>query len=210
MKALGMIEVYGFSNAVFAADAAAKAADVRIIAFDRNRPFGKFPVPLIMQVKMEGSVSAVRSALGAAESFAKSVDRYIVSHIIPNPGEGVEKLAYRIDINRDKFNKKLPKSFLGADEPVIENKAAIALLEVEGLVASVVGLDSMLKTANVRLIHSEKRLGGRLVTYVVTGSVSAVTAAVHSGKEAASAVGKVYGDIVIANPHDEVLKFFDI
>ena len=37
MKALGMIEVYGFSMAVRAADAAAKAADVEIIAFDRNR-----------------------------------------------------------------------------------------------------------------------------------------------------------------------------
>ena len=32
MQALGMIEVYGFSTAVSVADAAAKAADVKIIA----------------------------------------------------------------------------------------------------------------------------------------------------------------------------------
>ena len=37
---------------------------------------------------------------------------------------------------------------------------SIGLLEVEGLVASIEGLDAMLKTANVRLIHTEKRLGG--------------------------------------------------
>lgn len=115
MKALGMIEVYGFSMAVRAADAAAKAADVEIIAFDRNRPFGKFPVPLIMEVKMTGEVAAVEAAVEAAKAVAIAKERYIVSHVIPNPGPGVEKLAYKMDINKDKFNKKLPKSFMPAD-----------------------------------------------------------------------------------------------
>lgn len=210
MKALGMIEVYGFSTVVAAADAAAKAADVKIIAFDRNRPFGKFPVPLIMQVKFEGNVAAVRAALDAAVEYAKSVDKYIVSHVIPNPGEGVEKLAYRLDINKDKFNKKLPKNFLVGKEPVVENRSAIGLLEIDGLVASIEGLDAMVKAADVRIIHTEKRLGGRLVTCVIAGGVSAVTAAVEAGKSAGGTLGKVYGDVVIPNPHDEILKFFDI
>ena len=39
MKALGMIEVYSFTTALYVADLAAKSADVKIIAFDRNRPF---------------------------------------------------------------------------------------------------------------------------------------------------------------------------
>ena len=210
MKALGMIEVYGFATAVKAADAAAKAADVKIIAFDRNRPFGKFPVPLIMQVKFEGNVAAVRAALDAAVSCAKESDKYIVSHVIPNPGEGVEKLAYKLDINKDKFNKKLPKNFLVGKEPVVENRSAIGLLEIEGLVASIEGLDAMVKAADVRIVHTEKRLGGRLVTCVVAGSVSAVSAAIESGDSAGSALGKVYGKVVIPNPHDEILKFFDM
>ena len=105
MKALGMMEVYGFPTVVNCADIAAKAADVKVIAFDRNRPFGKFPVPLIMQVKIEGTVSAVRSAIEAATAYAKSVDKFIVSHIIPNPGEGVEKMAYRLDINKEGVGK---------------------------------------------------------------------------------------------------------
>ena len=210
MKALGMMEVYGFPTVVNCADIAAKAADVKVIAFDRNRPFGKFPVPLIMQLKIEGSVSAVRSAIEAATNYAKSVDKFIVSHIIANPGEGVEKMAYRLDINKDKFNKKLPKTLLGAKEPVIKNSSAIGLLEVEGLVASIVGLDSMVKAADVRIVHTEKRLGGRLVTMVIAGSVSSVNAAMEAGKSAALSTGKVYGEVAIPNPHDEVLKFFDI
>lgn len=210
MKALGMMEVYGFPAVVAAADAAAKAADIKVIAFDRNRPFGKFPVPLIMQMKIEGNVAAVRAAIEAASAYAKAVDKYIVSHIIANPGEGVEKLAYRLDINRDKFNKKLPKNFLVGKEPVVKNRSAIGLLEIDGLVASIEGLDAMVKSADVRLVHTEKRLGGRLVTWVVAGSVSAVTSAIEAGKSAGGVLGKVYGDVIIPNPHDEILKFFDM
>ena len=66
---------------------------------------------------------------------------------------------------------------------------AIALLEVQALVAAIAGLDAMVKAANVKLIHVEKRLGGRLVTVVVEGSVSDVTAALEAGKVAAAAVG---------------------
>ena len=87
---------------------------------------------------------------------------------------------------------------------------SLGILEIQGLVAAIEGLDTMLKTANVRLVHTEKRLGGRLVTMIVTGSVSAVKAAVEAGSECASALGKVYGCEVIPNPHDEILKFFDL
>ncbi|MBQ3054246.1 MAG: BMC domain-containing protein [Clostridia bacterium] len=87
---------------------------------------------------------------------------------------------------------------------------SIALLEVEGLVASIEGLDSMLKTADVRLVHTEKRLGGRLVTLIIAGSVSSVTAAVNRGKVAAEKFGHVYGIEIIPSPHEEILKFFDM
>ena len=87
---------------------------------------------------------------------------------------------------------------------------SLGLLEVQGLVASIEGLDTMLKTAQVRLIHTEKRLGGRLVTLVVAGSVSAVKAAVEAGSAAAAELGAVYGCEVIASPSPEVVKFFDI
>ena len=84
---------------------------------------------------------------------------------------------------------------------------AIALLVVQAMVAAIAGADAMLKAANVRLIHTEKRLGGRLVTVVVDGSVSDVTAAAEAGRAAAAKVGKVKLCEVIANPHPEITKF---
>lgn len=211
MEALGMFEVYSFTTAACAADVAAKAADVRVIAFDRNRPIRTdVPAPLVMEAKLEGNVAAVRAAVDAASAFAKDEGKFIVSHVIPHPADTVEKMAYLLDINRDKYNQKLPKSFLGADkadQPAIH--AAMGLLEVQGLVAAIEGLDAMVKAADVRLVHTEKRLGGRLVTLIVTGSVSAVTAAIEAGQAAAAPLGTVYGQAVIANPHPEITKFFD-
>ena len=84
---------------------------------------------------------------------------------------------------------------------------AIALLEVQAMVTAIVGLDAMIKAADVKLIHVEKRLGGRLVTVVVEGSVSAVQAAADAGKAAAAEVGEVKLCEVIARPHPEVMKF---
>ena len=52
MKALGMIEVYTFSTAACVADICAKTADVKVIAFDRNRPKDPSAPPLVMQVKI--------------------------------------------------------------------------------------------------------------------------------------------------------------
>ena len=83
---------------------------------------------------------------------------------------------------------------------------AIALLEVQAMTAALEGLDAMVKAADVRLIHVEKRLGGRLVTVVVDGSVSAVTAAAEAGREAAARVGNVKLCEVIARPHPEITK----
>ncbi|CDC62681.1 putative uncharacterized protein [Clostridium sp. CAG:448] len=84
---------------------------------------------------------------------------------------------------------------------------AIALLEVQAMVTAIVGLDAMVKAADVKLIHVEKRLGGRLVTVVVEGSVSAVQAAAEAGKTAAAEVGSVKLCEVIARPHPDIMRF---
>ncbi len=210
MKALGMIEVYSFSTAVAAADAAAKASGAAVIAFNRNRPISPdVPAPLVIEINFEGSVSRVEAAVETAREFAEKEGKYIVSHVIANPDDDTEKMAYIIDINRDKYNKKLPKTMKG-QKAKDDFSEAFALIEIQGLVAAIEGLDNMLKTANVRLIHTEKRLGGRLVTLIVAGSVSDVTQALERGKAAASVLGKVYGSEVIANPCGEIVKFFDV
>ena len=88
----------------------------------------------------------------------------------------------------------------------IKNQA-IGLLEVQGMVCAIEGLDSMLKAADVRLIHCEKKLGGWLVTMVIQGEVSAVEAAIAAGAQNAAHIGNVKNAEVIARPHEEIMKF---
>lgn len=210
MNALGMLEVYSFTTAVCAADICAKSGGVKVIAFDRNRPkSADAPAPLVMVIKIEGDVADVKAAIEAGSRYAKEEGKYIVSHVIARPGQDMEKMGYLMDMNKDKFNKKFPKTFYGAKEIEAPARKCIGLLEVQGLVASIEGLDAMVKAADVRLIHTEKRLGGALVTLIVTGKVDSVTSALECGAAKAAKLGKVYGTGVIANLHEEVAKFFD-
>lgn len=105
MNALGMVEVFGFTTALCCADIAAKSADVKIIALDKNKPAAgdSAEVPLIMNVKMEGSVSAVEAAVEAAKQYAVEKDLYVTSHIIPRPGIGTEKMAYISEVGKDRW-----------------------------------------------------------------------------------------------------------
>ena len=95
MAALGMIEVYGFTTSVIVADACAKAADVKIVAIDKNKPANadKCAVPLVMVVKFEGSVSAVDMAVQAGKQEAEKRGMFIASRIIPRQDEQIEWFA---------------------------------------------------------------------------------------------------------------------
>lgn len=81
---------------------------------------------------------------------------------------------------------------------------ALGFIEISGTVAAVDALDIMCKAADVHLVTWERKLGGRLVTLVVTGNVSAVTAAVASAKE--RAIKKPVASNVIARPHSELIR----
>ena len=57
---------------------------------------------------------------------------------------------------------------------------SLGLIEVPSVTAAVDCLDIMCKTADVEFVTWERKLGGRLVTVIVQGSVSAVTEAVEA------------------------------
>lgn len=94
MEAVGLLEVFGCCAAFVAADAACKAGNVRIDALDKNKPANAdaLPVPLVMLVKMRGSVADVEAAMEAAEAVAKSLTGVVSKHIIPAPAADTEKL----------------------------------------------------------------------------------------------------------------------
>lgn len=104
-EAVGIVECFGFVTAISAADAAAKAADVKIIAIDSNKPLNaeSVEVPLIMAVKMQGSVSAVESGVEAAATEAEKLSGLITKHVIPSPTDDAMLMAQRVSVGRDRI-----------------------------------------------------------------------------------------------------------
>ena len=81
-------------------------------------------------------------------------------------------------------------------------------IEVSGVVAAVDALDVMCKSSNVEFVTWERKLGGRLVTIVVQGDVSAVTAAVENA--VAGAIVKPAAHAIIASPHEETMRMINL
>ena len=111
MAALGMIEVYGFTTSVIVADACAKAADVKIVAIDKNKPANadKVEVPLVMVVKFEGTPAAVEAAHDAGKAVAEERGLFITSKIIAGLDPSVEWFAHLTATGRDKLRNYVTK-----------------------------------------------------------------------------------------------------
>ncbi len=84
---------------------------------------------------------------------------------------------------------------------------AYGFFEIPSVTAAVVAVDIMCKTADVEFITWEKKLGGRLVTIIIRGDVSAVTQAIETA--AANGIKKPVAQVVIASPHEEIIKIIN-
>ncbi|GED67357.1 hypothetical protein BRE01_10590 [Brevibacillus reuszeri] len=82
---LGMIETLGLPALIAAADAAAKAADVKVATYE-GADGG------IVTVYVIGDVSSVQAAVDAGADAARRVGRLLHSHVIPRPDESVPKM----------------------------------------------------------------------------------------------------------------------
>lgn len=87
---------------------------------------------------------------------------------------------------------------------------SIGLVEVSGLGDAIIMLDEMCKAADVEFVATERRLGGRLVTIVVKGDLTAVQASVSAGVEMAKGFGTYKASQVIARPHPEILPYLHL
>lgn len=101
----------------------------------------------------------------------------------------------------DKIDSKNKKDF-----------RAIGILDVNAFSNAVIVIDEVLKAADVEIVSCEKKLGGRLVTTVIAGSVSAVNSAIEVAKGLTDKIGdkNLKLAIVISNPHDEILKVLNL
>lgn len=87
---------------------------------------------------------------------------------------------------------------------------SIGLVEVSGLGDAIRMLDEMCKTADVEFVATERKLGGRLVTIVVKGELTAVKSSVDKGVEMAKSFGTFKASQVIARPHPEILPYLHL
>jgi ethanolamine utilization protein EutM len=81
---LGLIETWGFTPAVVAADTGMKAANVRLISY-------KLTYPGRITITFGGDVAAVGTAVKAAAVAAAKVGRVISTHVIARPDTNVIK-----------------------------------------------------------------------------------------------------------------------
>jgi microcompartment protein CcmL/EutN len=84
MEALGMIECRGLVAMIEAADAMVKAANVRLVGYER------IDAGLVTAI-VRGEVGAVRAAVDAGAAAGRRVGEVVSTHIIARPHAEVEE-----------------------------------------------------------------------------------------------------------------------
>ncbi|MFD0829253.1 BMC domain-containing protein [Neobacillus sp. M.A.Huq-85] len=85
--ALGMIETIGFPALIAAADAASKAADVRVVTY-QGADSG------IVTIYIIGDVASVKSAVEVGTEAAKRVGQLRHSHVIARPDDHIIQMLF--------------------------------------------------------------------------------------------------------------------
>ncbi|GAA0724809.1 hypothetical protein GCM10008905_19270 [Clostridium malenominatum] len=83
---------------------------------------------------------------------------------------------------------------------------AIGVVEVRYFTTALKLVDNMCKTSEVELLASENKLGGRLVSLIIGGSISNVEAAIEAAKLGCEEE-HLKAAIIISRPHEEIMKF---
>ncbi len=80
---------------------------------------------------------------------------------------------------------------------------AIGFIETRSLVAAIQAADTMVKSANVKIIDFNY-VGSGIVAVIIEGEVAAVQAAVDHGRLEAEKLAEIIAVNVIARPHEEL------
>lgn len=174
-KALGMIEFKTVASGITATDRMLKTAEVDVLQANPVCP-GKYLATIC------GELSSVKAAIDAAETAAP--DMLIDKFVLGNPHESV------------------PSAISGTND--IKNRGAIGVIETFTAASAVVAADNAAKTAIVDLIEVRLAKGMCGKSYVIlTGSVSAVSAAVERAAQAMEP-GNLLDTTVIAGPDERL------
>ncbi len=175
-RAIGMIEFKTTATGVVAADTMVKTADVELIEAETVCP-GKY-IALV-----GGDLSAVRAAVDAA--CTRYENQLIDSFVLGNPHESIFPAIY------------------GATH--VEKVEALGILETYDVTSIITAADIAAKTAIVDLIELRiaKGMCGKSYMYL-TGTVSAVEAAIEKAKQSIAESGMFLDSSVIAHPDKQL------
>jgi microcompartment protein CcmL/EutN len=83
-QALGMIETLGLVGSIEAADAAVKAANVRLSNYEKIEGG-------LVSIHVRGDIGAVQAAVDAGAQAARKIGQLVGVHVIPAPVEDIDE-----------------------------------------------------------------------------------------------------------------------
>lgn len=179
---MGLIEVEGVAGIIVAADAACKAASVRLLGWES---IGGFTT-----VFFGGEAGDVAVSLRRGEQAAREIVDHVVTAALNRP----EKVcAAYIEFP------------LQGSSP--ERETALGLLETRGYGVQVEANDRMVKAADVE-VSRVLTVHNRVVCTLVEGAVGSVREALEVGRQSLSAYDHFLCSTVIPQPAPEVLRLF--
>mgnify|MGYP006303540585 FL=1 len=84
-EALGLVETIGFVGAIEAADAMVKAANVKLVGYEK---IGSGYITVMVR----GDVGATKAATDAGAAAGRKVGEVVSVHVIPRPHEDLDLL----------------------------------------------------------------------------------------------------------------------
>lgn len=108
--ALGLIETYGYTASVEAADVCLKAANVSLSACKKVRGG-------LVTIEIIGDVGAVKAAIDAAEAAVPRVGKLISTHVIPRPAAELDSI-----LGDNSFNSNAPEDPNDPNDPQAPNE----------------------------------------------------------------------------------------
>lgn len=177
-NAIGLLELTSIAKGIEATDLMLKAADVELLA-SRSICSGKY------MILVRGDVAACEASVAAGEATGKEcvADRTVIP-----------------SVHDDVFPA------IAQSSPVADVEA-LGVLEGFNVASLIEAADAAVKAAEVRLleIRIAMALGGKAFA-VLTGHVSAVSAAVQAGKAVLAERGLLTNWSVIPSPRPELVK----
>ncbi len=121
--ALGLIETKGLIGAIEAADAMAKAANIKILNKEKS-------TAALITIKIEGEVAAVKSAVDAGAAAAQRVGQLVSAHIIPRPHDDLDSIVNQTDSvitvsKKASFTSLTKKKPTKTPLPVVEKRESV-------------------------------------------------------------------------------------